>query len=43
MLGPYHRRLDWLIWFSAMDDQPNDPWIIHLVWKLLDGDRPCAS
>ncbi|HUJ57217.1 MAG TPA: lipase maturation factor family protein [Kofleriaceae bacterium] len=39
ILGPYHLRLDWLIWFSAMDDQPSDPWILHLVWKLLDGDR----
>ncbi|MBV8759623.1 MAG: lipase maturation factor family protein [Deltaproteobacteria bacterium] len=38
VLGPYHRRLDWLIWFSAMYDQPEDPWIIHFVWKLLDGD-----
>jgi hypothetical protein len=38
VLGPYHRRLDWLIWFSAMDDKLNDPWIVHLVWKLLDGD-----
>ena len=39
ILGPYHRRLDWLIWFAAMQDQPRDPWLIHLVWKLLDGDR----
>jgi len=39
ILGPYHRRLDWLIWFSAMDEKLNDPWIVHLVWKLLDGDR----
>lgn len=38
VLGPYHRRLDWLIWFSAMDDKLNDPWIVHMVWKLLDGD-----
>ncbi|HSN27413.1 MAG TPA: lipase maturation factor family protein, partial [Kofleriaceae bacterium] len=38
ILGPYHRRLDWLIWFSAMYDQPEDPWILHFVWKLLDGD-----
>jgi hypothetical protein len=38
VLGPYHRRLDWLIWFSAMYDQPEDPWILHFVWKLLDGD-----
>jgi len=38
LLGPYHRRLDWLIWFSAMEDEPRDPWLLHLVWKLLDGD-----
>lgn len=39
LLGPYHRRLDWLIWFAAMNDQLRDPWVLHLVWKLLDGDR----
>jgi hypothetical protein len=39
VLGPYHRRLDWLIWFAAMSAQPRDPWLLHLVWKLLDGDR----
>jgi hypothetical protein len=39
LLGPYHLRLDWLIWFAAMNDQPRDPWVLHLVWKLLDGDR----
>ncbi|HVV85104.1 MAG TPA: lipase maturation factor family protein, partial [Kofleriaceae bacterium] len=39
VLGPYHRRLDWLIWFAAMDPQPADPWLIHLVYGLLDGNR----
>jgi hypothetical protein len=39
VLGPYHRRLDWLIWFAAMSEEPGDAWIVHLVWKLLDGDR----
>ncbi|MBA3498857.1 MAG: lipase maturation factor family protein, partial [Deltaproteobacteria bacterium] len=39
VLGPYHRRLDWLIWFAAMSAKPGDPWIVHLLWKLLDGDR----
>jgi hypothetical protein len=39
VLGPYHLRLDWLIWFAAMHDRPNDVWVLHLVWKLLDGDR----
>ncbi|MEO6773512.1 MAG: lipase maturation factor family protein, partial [Kofleriaceae bacterium] len=38
ILGPYHLRLDWLIWFSAMQDHLTDPWLLHLVYKLLDGD-----
>jgi hypothetical protein len=39
ILGPYHRRLDWLIWFAAMSEKPRDPWIVHFVYKLLVGDR----
>jgi hypothetical protein len=38
LLGPYHRRLDWLIWFAAMYDKLHDPWLVHLAYKLLDGD-----
>jgi hypothetical protein len=38
VLGPYHRRLDWLIWFSAMEERPRDAWIVHMVAKLLTGD-----
>ncbi len=43
LLGPYHLRLDWLIWFAAMYERPHDPWVIHLVYKLLDGDRSVRS
>ncbi len=39
ILGPYHRRFDWLIWFAAMDPQPRSAWLYHVVYKLLDGDR----
>jgi hypothetical protein len=43
VLGPYHLRLDWLIWFAAMTDNPEDvPWMVHLVYKLLHGDRSSA-
>ena len=50
ILGPYHRRFDWLLWFAAMehDTDPStgaergileaDPWLVHFVWKLLHGD-----
>lgn len=38
VLGPYHRRLDWLIWFAAMSDTPRDAWVLHFIYKLLAGD-----
>jgi hypothetical protein len=38
ILGPYHLRLDWLLWFAAMQPHLRDAWLFHLVWKLLDGD-----
>jgi hypothetical protein len=39
-MSPYHRRLDWLIWFAAMGQPADHPWTLHLVWKLLHADRP---
>jgi hypothetical protein len=44
VLGPYHHRLDWLIWFAAMDDSwEYDEWLVHVVWKLLHDDRGLLS
>jgi Lipase maturation factor len=37
-ISPYHYRLDWQMWFLAMPDAPRDPWFVHLVAKLLEGD-----
>ena len=37
-VSPYHLRLDWQIWFAAMEDPDGAPWTVHLVWKLLHGD-----
>lgn len=39
-IAPYHLRLDWLMWFAAMSDYQNYPWFVHLLWQLLQGDRP---
>ena len=38
-ISPYHYRLDWQMWFQDMPGAPMDPWFVHLVAKLLDGDR----
>ena len=37
-LTPYHRRLDWQMWFLPFDAADAQPWFIHLVAKLLSGD-----
>jgi len=36
--SPYHRRLDWQMWFAAMSDAGREPWLVHLVYELLEGD-----
>jgi hypothetical protein len=38
-VAPYHQRLDWLMWFAAMPSPYYDPWFIHLVERVLQGDR----
>ena len=42
-IAPYHLRLDWLMWFAAMGSYHRHPWFIHLVAKLLQGDKPVIS
>jgi hypothetical protein len=39
VISPYHYRLDWQLWFAAMSSIGREPWLLHLVAKLLDGDR----
>ena len=38
IISPYHYRADWQIWFAAMSQANREPWLIHLVDKLLRGD-----
>jgi len=32
-------RIDWQIWFAAMESPQQNPWLVHLIWKLLDNDK----
>jgi hypothetical protein len=41
--GPYHNRLDWQIWFAAMSTYHSQPWLFHLVVKLLRNDPTIIS
>ena len=37
--APYHLRLDWLMWFAAINPGYARPWMTPLLHRLLDGDR----
>jgi hypothetical protein len=43
IVSPYHYRLDWQIWFAAMSDYARNPWLVHLVYKLLQDDEGALS
>eukprot|EP00112_Aurelia_sp_Birch-Aquarium-sp1_P003925 Seg1445.5_Seg1445.6 transcript_id=Seg1445.5_Seg1445.6/GoldUCD/mRNA.D3Y31 product="Lipase maturation factor 2" protein_id=Seg1445.5_Seg1445.6/GoldUCD/D3Y31 len=36
---PHQPRLDWQMWFAALDDYQSNPWFINLLQKLLDGEE----
>jgi hypothetical protein len=38
-ITPYHLRLDWQMWFLPFNEADQNPWFIHFVGKLLDGDK----
>jgi hypothetical protein len=37
-VAPYHLRLDWLMWFAALEPSYARPWFVPLIGKLLGGD-----
>jgi len=43
VISPYHYRLDWQMWFAAFSSYDDQPWLVHLVYKLLRGDRVVAT
>jgi lipase maturation factor len=43
VVSPYHYRLDWQMWFAAMSRAEYEPWLLHLVDKLLRGDPAVLS
>jgi hypothetical protein len=39
-VAPYHRRLDWLMWFVPLQLPHVPHWFVAFLQKLLDDDRP---
>jgi hypothetical protein len=42
-ITPYHYRLDWQMWFAALSEASQEPWLVHLVYKLLQNDPGVLS
>lgn len=43
LITPYHYRLDWQMWFVQFGELDSQPWLVHLVAKLLAGDKVVLS
>ena len=43
LITPYHLRIDWQMWFAALSDYQNEPWLVHLMYKLLHNDPGALS
>lgn len=37
--APHQPRLDWQIWFAALGSYDYNPWFVHLVYRLLQGQQ----
>ena len=41
IVAPHQPRLDWQIWFAALDDDVRrEPWFINFLVRLLQGSQP---
>ena len=38
-VAPHQPRLDWQMWFAALGSYQSNPWLVHLVYRLLIGQR----
>ena len=43
IIAPYQPRIDWQIWFAAFQTPQQNPWLIHMIWKLLHNDQETLS
>lgn len=38
-VAPHQPRLDWQMWFAALSEYHDNPWILSLSYRLLHGER----
>jgi hypothetical protein len=37
--APHQPRLDWQMWFAALESPQQNPWLVGLIVRLLEGSR----
>jgi lipase maturation factor 1 len=42
-VAPYMPRLDWQMWFAALDPQSASGWLLPFLARLVDGSAPVAD
>jgi len=40
---PHQPRLDWQIWFAALENYQSNPWFVHFCVRLLQGSPPVLN
>lgn len=43
IVAPHQPRLDWQMWFAALDDVRQEPWFINFLVRLLQGSQPAVG
>lgn len=43
IIAPFQPRLDWQIWFAAMESPRQNLWLVHLLYQLLEGQASAKS
>jgi hypothetical protein len=43
IIAPFQPRLDWQIWFAAMQSPARNTWLVHLLYQLLQGRESAKS
>ncbi len=42
-VAPFQPRLDWQMWFAALGNYRENPWLVRFLIKLLEGSRPVLA
>jgi len=42
-VAPHQPRLDWQMWFAALEDCANNPWFLSFLLRLSEGSEPVLA